>query len=87
VIAKLRNLLLRSPGTTFGCVLAAEDFTAPALVVMDFSVPHRILLWSGLDIEGCLKRRNFADTLLEKYRLLCKYGPTDHSPYYRELEL
>ena len=30
-IAKLRNQLLRRPDTTFGCVFAADRFTAPAL--------------------------------------------------------
>ena len=53
----------------------------------DFSVPHRILLWSGVDIESCLKKQDFASTLLEKYRHLCKYGLTDHSPNYKDLEV
>jgi hypothetical protein len=86
-IAKLRNQLLRRPDTTFGCVFAADRFTDPALILADFSVPHRILLWSGLDIEACLKKKNFRDTLLDKYRHLCKYGLTDHSPNYKDLEV
>lgn len=43
-IAKLRNQLLRRPDTTFGSVFAADRFTAPALILADYSVPHRILL-------------------------------------------
>src|SRR5262249_9039594 len=86
-IAKLRNQLLRRPDTTFGCVFAADDFTAAALILVDFSVPHRILLWSRLDIEGCLKRKDFAPTLRDKYRHLCKYGLTDRSPNYKEAEI
>jgi hypothetical protein len=86
-IAKLRNQLLRRPDTTFGCVFAAERFTEPALLLADFSLPHRILLWSEVDIERCLQKKDFASTLLGKYRHLCKYGLTDHSPNYRGLEL
>ncbi len=86
-IAKLRNQLLRRPDTTFGCVFAADRFTAQALVLVDFSVPHRILLWSGFDIEDCLRKNDFAAMLLDKYRHLCKYGLTDHSPNYKELEV
>ena len=86
-IAKLRNQLLRRPDTTFGCVFTADRFTAPALILADFAVPHRILLWSGIDIEKCIKRKSFAAMLLDKYRHLCKYGLTDHSPSYRGLEV
>jgi hypothetical protein len=86
VIAKLRNQLLRRPDTTLGCVFTAEHFTPPALTLADFSVPHRILLWSRADIHGCLQRKDFASRLLDKYRHLCKYGMTDHSPNYKDLE-
>ena len=59
-IAKLGNQLLRRPDATFGCVFAADDYSDQALLLADYSVPHRILLWSGLEIEGCLKDKNFA---------------------------
>ncbi len=86
-IAKLRNQLLRRPDTTFGCVFAADDYSAQALLLADYSVPHRILLWSGLDIEDCLKLKNFDEVLLEKYRHLCKYGLINYSPNYKDLEV
>ncbi|MGH9919216.1 MAG: hypothetical protein ACRD6W_10180, partial [Nitrososphaerales archaeon] len=86
-IAKLRNQLLRRPETTLGCVFVSGKFSASALIITDFSVPHRILLWSGVDIDGCIKKCDFAAALLDKYRHLCRYGLTDHSPYYRELEV
>lgn len=86
VLAKLRNQLLRRPDTTLGCVFTVGDFTQPALTLADFSVPHRILLWTGTDIEECLENENFADTLSKKYRHLCKYGMTDLSPNYKESE-
>jgi hypothetical protein len=68
-------------------VFTTGDFTAPALIIVDFSIPHRILLWSRRDIESCLKSNDFKSTLLAKYRHLCKYGLTDHSPTYKELEI
>jgi hypothetical protein len=86
-IAKLRNQLLHRPESTMGCVFTTGDFTTPALIVTDFSVPHRILLWSAIDIEDCLKKQDFKATLREKYIHLCKYGLTDHSPNYKELEV
>jgi hypothetical protein len=86
-IAKLRNQLLRRPKTTFGCVFTTGAFTAPALIITDFSVPHRILLWSGFDVQECVSKKDFKKTLQDKYGHLCKYGLTDHSPYYEELEV
>jgi len=32
-------------------------------------------------------KKQFAGMLLDKYRHLCKYGLTDHSPYYKDLEV
>lgn len=86
-ISKLRIQLLRRPETTFGCVFTRHHFTQPALTLNDLSVPYRILLWSELDIDESLKNECFAKTLRAKYRDLCMYGLTDHSPYYRELEV
>jgi hypothetical protein len=57
------------------------------LLLADFSVPHRILLWSGRGIEEGLKNQNFKKPLAEKYHNLCKYGLTDHSPNYEEFEV
>jgi hypothetical protein len=51
-IAKLRNQLLRRPETTFGCVFVTGKFTDPALIIADFSIPQRILLWSGWEIDA-----------------------------------
>ena len=85
VIAKLRNQLLRRPDTTLGCVFTTGDFTLPALTLTDFSVPHRILLWAEVDIDECLSAEDFQTTLREKYHHLCKFGMTDRSPSYKEL--
>ena len=87
VVAKLINQLLRRPGTTLGCIFTSGGFTSTALLLADFSVPHRILLWSGRDIEEGIKNKDFKAPLTEKYHNLCKYGLTDHSPNYEELEV
>jgi hypothetical protein len=86
-IAKLRNQLMKRPDTTLGCVFTRDHFSTPALVVADFATPQRILLWSKGDIDACLRNENFAAVLQDKYRRLCKYGLTDHSPYYRDQEV
>ena len=78
---------MRRPDTTLGCVFTREHFTTAAVIVADFATPQRILLWSRGDIEGGLENRNFAGALQDKYRQLCKYGLTDHSPYYKDLEV
>ena len=85
-IAKLRNQLLRRPECTMGCVFTTGEFTSPALIIADFSVPHRILLWSEGDIDTCVTGRDFRSELRDKYIHLCKYGLTDHSPNYKEIE-
>ena len=85
-IAKLRNQLLRRPPSTMGCVFVSGTFTRPAVILSDFAAPHRITLWSNLDISEAIQARNFADTLRRKYHDLCMFGLTDHSPHYRELE-
>lgn len=86
-IAKLRNQLFRRPDTAMGCVFVSNEFTLPARTLVDFAVPHRILLWPGADIESAIAARDFAGALRAKYRHLCKYGLTDHSPNYRKLEV
>lgn len=86
-IARLRNQLMRRPDTTLGCVFTRDRFTDPAVIVADFATPQRILLWSKGDIEGGLLSEDFAAVLQDKYRQLCKYGLTDHSPYYKDLEV
>jgi hypothetical protein len=86
-IAKLRNQLMRRPDTTLGCVFTRDHFTTAAVIVADFATPQRILLWSRGDIEGGLSNQNFAGVLQDKYRQLCKYGLTEHSPYYRDMEV
>lgn len=83
-IAKMRNQLMRRPPATMGCVFVSGTFTRPAIILCDFAAPHRITLWSGLDIAGALQARDFAQALQRKYHELCMFGLTDHSPHWRE---
>src|SRR5208337_2095713 len=83
--AKLRNQLLRRPDTVLGCLFVSNEFTEAALTLADYSVPPRILFWSGTDIDKAIEKCDFAGLLRDKYRNLCKYGLTDHSPNYRSL--
>lgn len=86
-IAKLRNQLLRRPPATMGCVFVSGTFTRPAIILSDFAAPHRITLWSSLDIAGAIQARDFAEVLRRKYHELCMFGLTDHSPHWREQEV
>jgi hypothetical protein len=86
-IAKMRNQLMRRPPATMGCVFVSGTFTRPAVTLCDFAAPHRITLWSGVDIADALQARDFAQALRRKYDELCMFGLTDHSPYWREQEI
>jgi Restriction endonuclease len=86
-IAKLRNQLLRRPPVTMGCVLVTGEFTDAALLLSDWALPHRIALWTGIDIDEALAAKDFAIKLRDKYEHLCKYGMSDHSPSYKALQV
>lgn len=86
-ISKMQHQLARRPPTTLGCIFVAGVFTEPALLVADMTPPHRITLWSGVDIEAGLEKADFRESLVEKYRNLCRFGMTDYSPHYRELKV
>jgi hypothetical protein len=79
VIAKLRNQLGRRPPSTMGCVFSSGEFTAPAIILANFAVPHRITLWARDDIGEAIEGRDFAALLRRKYHELCMFGLTDHS--------
>lgn len=82
-IAKLYSKLLRRPPVTMGCVFIKGEFTSPALTLADHMIPHRMILWSGDDIDTALTRRDFQAALWEKYYDLCRYGLMDHSSHFR----
>jgi hypothetical protein len=86
-VTKLVNQLIRRPQTTCGSVFTSGAFSTPATILADLSLPHRILFWSGIDVESALTAKDFASALREKYYRLCKFGLTDYSPHYRELEV
>lgn len=85
-IAKLRNQLLRRPGTTIGIVFSRGGFSDPALLLAQFIAPQIILLWTGEEVEIALEKRWFCKGLVAKYRVCVAKGLSDHS-IRSELEL
>jgi hypothetical protein len=67
-IAKLRNQLLRRPGTTIGLLFSTSGFTEPAKELARFVAPQTILLWQGREIAYCLEQQSFRLGLKLKYR-------------------
>lgn len=86
-VAKLQHQLLRRPPTAMGCVFVSGKFTEPALVLAGYTAPHRITLWSGVDIKDALSKKDFGGVLRKKYHDLCMYGLTDCSPNYKVQEV
>ena len=67
-IAKLRNQLLRRPGSAIGIVVSRSGFTDSAVTLAQFCAPQTILLWDGEDLELALQEERIVDTLFKKYR-------------------
>lgn len=77
-IAKLRNQLLRRPAATVGLVFSRKGFTQSARVLVRYSAPQTILLWSGPEIDKAIQKRYMREGLIAKYRYCVEYG----IPYY-----
>lgn len=77
-IAKLRNQLARRPSSLLGSIFAKRNFTSPAKILAHFLAPQTVLLWSGADIDYCLRNRYFVKGLEEKYRQALLSGKPDH---------
>jgi hypothetical protein len=73
-VAKLRNQLLRRPGSTIGIVFSRSGFTDPAVTLARFLAPQTILLWDGTEIEYALKKHAFRRGLDAKYRYCVENG-------------
>lgn len=73
-IAKMRNQLMRRPSSTIGSIFSSGGFTSPALTLANFTYPQTILLWSGDEIEYCLKKKNLCQALTTKYRKCVEFG-------------
>lgn len=76
-IAKLRNQLLRRPGTVIGVVFSREGFTNPASTLARFTSPQTILLWNDKEIKQVLRDRDFCRHLITKYRACIERGLPD----------
>ncbi len=73
-IAKLRNQLLRRPGTVIGIVFSRSGFTDPASLLARFAAPQIILLWGGDEVEIALGKKCFLKGLTAKYRACVTKG-------------
>jgi len=67
-VAKLRSQLLRRPAGTVGIVFSAGGFTTAAIELARFAAHEGIMLWNGDEIEYALRKRDFVDALMVKYR-------------------
>jgi Restriction endonuclease len=76
-VAKLRNQLLRRPAGTIGLLFSSQEFTDPALLLTQFTLPQTILLWTGGEVELALKRKGITEFLERKFRLCVDEGKPD----------
>jgi hypothetical protein len=74
VLAKLRTQLARRPAGILGLVFSRTSFTSSAVALARFFAPQTVLLWSGGEVEECLREESIVATLLEKYRECVEEG-------------
>jgi len=74
VLAKLRTQLARRPAGTIGSVFSRMGFTRPAFALAGYFAPQTVLLWSGKEVEECLRQESIAAALLAKYRECVEEG-------------
>jgi hypothetical protein len=74
VLAKLRAQLARRPSGTIGAVFSRMGFTRSAFALAGYFAPQTVLLWSGEEVEECLRQESIAVTLLAKYRECVEEG-------------
>jgi len=69
-IAKLRNQLLRRPGSAIGMVVSRSGFTEAAVTLARFAAPQAIVLWDGEEVGYAIRRECVRSALVKKYRCL-----------------
>jgi hypothetical protein len=74
VLAKLRAQLARRPAGIVGVVFSRMGFTRSAFVLAGYFAPQTVLLWTGEEVEECLRQESMAVTLLAKYRECVEQG-------------
>ena len=67
-IAKLRNQLMRRPGSVIGAVFSRSGFSVSAKILAHFTAPQTILLWEGSEFELGLQAEKLCEGMLLKYR-------------------
>jgi hypothetical protein len=74
VLAKLRAQLARRPAGVVGAVFSRMGFTRSAFVLAGYFAPQTVLLWSGEEVEECLRQESMTVALLAKYRECVEKG-------------
>lgn len=74
VLAKLRTQLARRPAGVLGAVFSRTSFTNSAIALARYFAPQTVLLWSGREVEECLREERIAAVLLAKYRECVEEG-------------
>jgi len=78
-IAKLRNQLLRRPGTALGIVFSRSGFTDSAATLARFTAPQTIILWDGAEVAYALQKKCMRRALVAKYRYCIEHGLPDYN--------
>lgn len=86
-VSKLRNQLARRPSGLIGCIFSSGGYTEPAQILMNFMKPETILCWSGADIDYCIRKKNFVNTLRIKYQKCMEQGIHDFDVESLELKI
>lgn len=76
-LAKFRNQLLRRHASVFGMFFSNTNYTAPTEDLVKFMSPQMIILWTGDEIEYCLRKECFIDAFKLKYKMAveqCEYN-------------
>jgi hypothetical protein len=76
-IAKLRNQIGRRPLGTLGVIFSRTDFTDPARLLLQYTSPQSILLWSGPELKYALDRERIGGLLVLKHRHCVEYAIPD----------
>lgn len=84
---KLHAQINRRPPMAMGCIFVSGNFTDPAVLLADYLVPRRIILWTKDDITTAVASQSFVELLEKKYKDLCMYGLTNYSPTHNACEI
>lgn len=83
-IAKLRNQLARRPSSTIGALFSFQGFTNPARLLAQFLAPQTVLLWSGRETLGAMRRGAMISGLHRKFDYATERALPDYNLFLEE---